>query len=45
MRWLERRVVIAHCDVLIYLQVRTVNVFYSNRTVQNVIELKNKYVS
>ena len=27
------------------IQVRTVNVFYSNRTVQNVIELKNKYVT
>ena len=28
--------------VCVCLQVRTVNVYYSNKTVQNVIELKNK---
>ena len=35
----------ANLDITLFspcAQVRTVNVYYSNRTVQNVIELKNK---
>ena len=38
------QVTLAISDIKRSKMVKTVNIYYSNRTMQNIIELKNKYV-